>query len=125
MIVRVSGRDELFAEGCRLASEHGRFRIAWCGWPDSASNQIVPVAKSGEGCEFVTRISVGSAPETEALVAAAIRLRQPAVCNDLQSDPARVCFREEMLARGYRSIVALPLTIECRSVGCLVLISDE
>ena len=124
LIVRVSGRDELFAEGCRLATEHGRFRIAWCGWLDSASNQIVPVAKSGEGCEFVTRISVGSAPETEALVAAAIRLRQPAVCNDLQSDPARVCFREEMLARGYRSIVALPLTIECRSVGCLVLISD-
>jgi len=125
LIVRVSGRDELFSEACRLATEHGHFRIAWCGWLDSTTNQIVPVASSGEGSEFVTRISVGLAPDIETILRAAMRLGQPTACNDLQNDPAHVCFRDEMIAQGYRSIVALPLIIEHRPVGCLVLVSDE
>jgi diguanylate cyclase (GGDEF)-like protein len=125
LIVRVNGRDELFAEACRLATEHGRFCFAWCGWLDSVTNQIVPVASSGQGSQFVTRVVVGIEPEVEAFVPAAMRLQQPSVCNDLESGPNGVGFGSEMLARGYRSMVALPLVIGSRSVGCLVLISDE
>jgi diguanylate cyclase (GGDEF)-like protein len=126
LIVRVGGRDELFAEACRLATEHGRFKVAWCGWLEPTSAQLVPVASSGEGSDLVTRASLSSAPGMESLVLASMRLRQPVVCNDLQDESShRVGCSTEMLQRGYRSIVALPLIIATRSVGCLALISDE
>ncbi len=39
----------------------------------------------------------------------AARTRSPAICNDLERTQLRVRRREELLARGYRSIAVLPL----------------
>lgn len=125
LIVRVGGRDELFSEVCRLATEQERFRLAWCGWLDPGSMEVVPVASSGDGGEFVTTVSLNVRSGKESLVATAMRLRQPAVCNDLQEESCRLPHREQMLRSGYRSMVTLPLVMEAHSVGCLVLVSDE
>ena len=40
LIVRVGSRDELCNESCRLAVEHGRFRVAWIGMLDAAAGLI-------------------------------------------------------------------------------------
>jgi diguanylate cyclase len=46
-IVRVTSRDDLFREACRLAVETGHFKSAWCGWNDASGN-VTPVACAGD-----------------------------------------------------------------------------
>jgi CheY-like chemotaxis protein len=107
LIVRIGRRDELFVEVCRLATEQGRFRSAWCGWVDAASAQLVSIASSGDSIDLIAQISTGTLPGGRSLVCAAMRLQQPGLCNDLQRDPCDVPFRREMFEHGYGSIVAL------------------
>jgi len=128
LIVRVSDRTELFWEACRIAVEYGRFRMAWCSWLDPETSQLTLVAWAGDGPDLAQAMacrleSVVEGGET--LIPAAMRLQQPVICDDLLSDSKLVPPARQMLERGYRAIVALPLVIEADSVGCLVLVKDE
>jgi diguanylate cyclase (GGDEF)-like protein len=127
LIVRVKDRDELFRESCRLAVEHGRFRVACCAWLDPGSREVVPAAWAGDSPDLAeaSRCSLTGADDTDTLVATAMRLQKPIVCNRLESDRQRVLFREELIARGYHGIVALPLVIDGNALGCMILITDE
>jgi len=128
LIVRVADRTELFWEACRVAVEYGRFRMAWCSWLDPDTRQVTPVAWAGDdpdlaqamACKLEAVVAGG-----ESLIPAAMRLQQPVICDDLLSDSTLVPPARQMLERGYRAIVALPLVIEAESVGCLVLVVDE
>jgi len=42
LIVRATDRDALLTDACRLAVEHGGFRVAWCGLLDQATNTLRP-----------------------------------------------------------------------------------
>jgi diguanylate cyclase (GGDEF)-like protein/PAS domain S-box-containing protein len=127
LIVRVSDRTELFWEACRLAVEHGRFRMAWCSWLDPETSQVTPIAWAGDGEDLAQQLSckLGAGADPETLIAAALRLQQPVICDDLSSESLLVPCARQMVERGYRAIVALPLVIETESVGCLVLVMDE
>lgn len=128
LIVRVADRTELFWEACRIAVEHGRLRMAWCSWLDAETSQVTPVAWAGDdpdlaqamACKLEAAVEAG-----ESLIPAAMRLQQPVICDDLTGDSKLVPPARQMIERGYRAIVALPLVIETASVGCLVLVSDE
>ena len=126
LIVRVSDRIELLSEACRLAIEYGRFRMAWCGWLDPGTDVVRQVAWAGDSADLAeaVRCTMGAAPESDTLVCAAMRLQQP-ISDELKAGSQRVQFAQEMLERGYRAIVALPLVVESRSAGCLMLATDE
>jgi len=127
LIVRATDRSELLWESCRLAVEHGRFRVAWCSWLDPESRQITPVAWAGDGPDLAQTMTcrLEAAGQGESLIAAAMRLQQPVICDDLQSDSQLVPCATQMAERGYRAIAALPLVIDAESAGCLVLVVDE
>ena len=128
LIVRVADRTELFWEACRVAVEYGRFRMAWCSWLDPETSQVTPVAWAGDGPDLVQAMVCRLEAVTEAgetLIPAAMRLQQPVICDDLLSDSRLVPPAKQMIERGYRAIVALPLVIDAESVGCLVLVMDE
>jgi len=46
-IVRIRDRAELFRDACRIAVEHGGFRMAWIGLLDPDGVDIAPVARAG------------------------------------------------------------------------------
>ena len=127
LIMRVKDRYELFRESCRLAVEHGRFRVAWCGWRDPDSGEVAPVAWAGDSPDLaeVYRCTLNGPVETESLIPAAMRSQKPIFCNRLDSEQRRIRFVTEMCARGYQGIAAFPLVIDGVSVGCLMLITDE
>jgi len=128
LIVRVADRTELFWEACRIAVEYGRFRMAWCSWLDPQTLQVTPVAWAGDGPDLAQAMACkleAVSDGAESLIPAAMRLQQPVICDDLSSDARLVLNARQMLERGYRAIVALPLVIETESVGCLVLVMDE
>ncbi|MEA3180545.1 MAG: hypothetical protein QOI59_4068 [Gammaproteobacteria bacterium] len=127
LIVRVTDRTELFWEACRLAVEYGRFRMAWCSWLDPETLQVTPVAWAGDSPDLAQALAckLEAVADGESLIPAAMRLQQPVICDDLQADSKLVPGAQQMLERGYRAIVALPLVIDAESVGCLVLVMDE
>jgi len=127
LIVRVASRDELCTEACRLAVEHGRFRVAWIGMLDSVAAVVTPFAWAGESQDLrlLASVPIGGPPEEDGLIARAIRSRQPVVCNDLKDETQHVLHRQRLLERGYRSIVSLPLVIADKAIGCLTLVAEE
>jgi diguanylate cyclase (GGDEF)-like protein/PAS domain S-box-containing protein len=118
LIVRVTDRDELFREGCRLAVEQGGFRAAWCAWREAATGAVRPVAWAGGQPE-------PAAFDPDSPVTSAMLSGQPVICNEPEADPSPGRFVRSVHERGDGSIVALPLRMDGSSVGCLVLIAAE
>ncbi len=127
-IVRTHGRQELFAEACRIAVEHGQFRMAWIGLLDPSGVNITPVARAGfddgylDQMRLITRDDV---PDSYPLVAQVLRENVPIICNDIGTDPQMARWREEALRRGYCSLVVFPLVVEDKAVGLLALYATE
>jgi diguanylate cyclase (GGDEF)-like protein/PAS domain S-box-containing protein len=128
LIVRVGDRDELFREACRIAVLKGEFPLAWVAISDPREQQLKAVAWAGDEHGFVqlTRPTADAKGQGKAgLSAQAIEKRAPAVCNDIEADGSAMRFAEEALERGYRSAVALPLTVDGAAIGALVLYAAE
>ena len=121
-ITRIENRDELYREACRIAVERGGFRMAWLGLVDRESGDILPVASAGhvEGYLDVVRVSVLDVPNGRGMAGTALRTGQPVVIADAVSDPYFRPWLAEGQARGYQSAIALPLKVEGRVVGGLM-----
>jgi diguanylate cyclase (GGDEF)-like protein/PAS domain S-box-containing protein len=127
LIVRVSNRDELFREACRIAVEEGGFRMSLLSIVDRSAMKIVPVASAGKDEELLTAIkgllsSSEGAPNT--MVARAITEKKAVVSNDSQKDP-KVVFGKKYAASGVRSMAILPLIVSDEVVGALTLYASE
>ena len=127
-IVRVHEREELFAEACKIAVEHGKFRMAWIGMLDATSRNVKPAAIAGRDEGYLDYVALTANEEgldSRKLVARALSKREPVVCNDIGADEAMSRWRDEALKRGYRSVAVFPLLLEQRSVGVFALYAPE
>ena len=127
LIARARNCDELCKEACRLAIQHGQFRLAFIEMRNSASGDLKLVAAAGDVEEAVSlarRMSTELSAQDD-LLALALSSQRPAVCNELQNAEPPVRLRNEMLDRGYRAIAALPIASGDAPVGRLVLLTEK
>lgn len=126
-IVRIRERGELFQEACRVAVHDGAFSMAWIGVIDPDTLDGTVVAWSGGAPGIVEKIRVtgrDDVPERTRPASLSVREKRPVVCNDIANDPVMVFAAPELLARGHRSTVALPLIRDGRAVAVFALLSD-
>ncbi len=112
MIVRTTDQETLFKEACRIAVDLGKFNLAWIGLVDERTQQVVPVIHAGQGGEYLSEIkpiSIREIPEGMGPTGQAIRNGKYHICNDIESDPQMIPWKEAALGRGYRSSMALPI----------------
>ncbi|MBI2311399.1 MAG: EAL domain-containing protein [Betaproteobacteria bacterium] len=127
-IVRHHDRKELFDEACRIAVEHGGFRMAVIAMVDDATLEVRPVALVGEGTDYVEKVRLSAredVPEGQGMVGRALRYKMPVISNDIERDPSPVVAREQALATGFRSIAAFPLLVGDKAVGVYGLFTAE
>jgi diguanylate cyclase (GGDEF)-like protein len=129
LIVRVHDRDELFREACRIAVDHGRFKMAWIGVVDRSAMKIVPIASAGAEAEFLTlikdRFSLREdAPMGNTMSARAVREKTAFVSNEIRED-SQVLYAKERVERGISSMAILPLLVSGDAVGVLALYAGE
>jgi PAS domain S-box-containing protein len=127
LIVRVSDREELFREACRVAVEAGGFRMALIAIVDQDAKQIVPVASAGKDEGLLTAIRhVLSSSEhaSRTMIARAIRGKRPVISNDSQSDLG-VVFGRNYAECEVRSMAVVPLMVADVAVGALALYATE
>lgn len=122
-LVRADSIMDMLQEVCRLAVAVGGYRMVWVGYRENDVEQsVLPVAHAGieQGYIEAARITWNAdSPLGQGPVARAIRIGQPQVVQDMQNDPRFAPWRSEALARGYASVVSLPLTIDGETIGAL------
>jgi diguanylate cyclase (GGDEF)-like protein/PAS domain S-box-containing protein len=125
-IVRVRDRRELFRESCRIAVQQGGFRMAWIGVVEPGVMRASPLVWEGFDQGYLEEVgaALSSVEEDPGSVGKAIRYKKMVVANDIETDPHTV-FKHEALARGYRSLIAMPLIVAEEVVGVLVLYAGE
>jgi diguanylate cyclase (GGDEF)-like protein/PAS domain S-box-containing protein len=124
-IVRVRERRELFREACRIAVQQGGFRMAWIGLVERGAARATPLVWDGFDHGYLAAVNGAMGGEDDAgMVGAAIREKTMIVTNDIDADPHFV-FKREALARGFRSMIAMPLLVAGEPVGVLVLYAEE
>ncbi len=127
LIVRRSGRDELFREACRVAVELGEFRIAWVGVLDPVDRRLVPVASAGEVGDFFEQAPgevFDCRPGARGRAAQALRERRPQVVDDT-GDGRGVLMQDCMQARGIGSFALIPLVVHGEAIAVLALYARE
>src|SRR5579859_2484667 len=133
-IVRIRDRDELFQEACRIAVEHGGFRVGWIALLDPATGTVTPVAHAG----LPTDVGAGSDPAVGLVPAGAaevaLRERRPAFDNDIAANsgsqdgdaaPDTLSLRRSAIRLGAKSVIVLPLFVDGRAFGMLTLYAAE
>jgi diguanylate cyclase (GGDEF)-like protein/PAS domain S-box-containing protein len=127
-IVRIHDRQRLFEEACRIAVEHGKFRMAWIGLLPPDANVVVPLAWAGHEDGYLKKIRVTTledAPGSSSAGSQALRQKKPVVCNAIARDTKLAPWTRDALERGYQSLVALPLVVGDEAVGLMCLYAEE
>ncbi|MGD0492744.1 MAG: EAL domain-containing protein [Steroidobacteraceae bacterium] len=124
LIIRAQTQSELFTGSCRLAVEQGDFALAWIGWLEGECDLLTSLAWAGPDVTAELQkdgdcLAIGDA------AVAAIRCREPWVCNDLAAIRPSFPYQRSLLDHGLHSVVTLPLVMHGKTVGCLVLATDE
>jgi signal transduction histidine kinase/CHASE3 domain sensor protein len=120
-------REDLFREVCRIAVEQGSFSLAWVGLLDADGFSVRPVAASGmeQGYLDQMHISLARRPESSGPTGSALREGKHFVCEDIAQDARMLPWREEALARGFRSSAAFPIKTHGKVTGVLNVYASE
>jgi diguanylate cyclase (GGDEF)-like protein len=127
-MLRTRERDSLFKEACRVAVQAGDFKMAWIGVVDAATSEGRVAAWAGVDDAYIGAVRFTGRedrPGSALPASRAVRGGKPVICDDLESEPSLGDRRGEMLARGYRSLAALPMVVEGRPLAVLVLCAGE
>jgi two-component system cell cycle sensor histidine kinase/response regulator CckA len=126
-IVREKDPQAMLEAVCRIAVEKGRFRMAWIGKFDPATQELKPVASSGtvEGYLEVVKIKMRDKTQATGPSVRCLRSGKHAICNDIAHEPDFLPWRDEALRRGYRSSSGFPLKIADQVVGVFSLYADN
>lgn len=126
-IVRARDRELLLQEACRICVDHGGFKFAWVSLLDDDSRDISPVALYGDSRGYLETVEFSANPDNaggESLTGMAVRTQKTLISNDVSNDE-NVIYQEELLKRGFKSMVAMPMVVQEKAIGSLSLYSDE
>jgi len=126
-IVHATDRETLFRETCRIAVEHGQFRMAWVGFIDPATERVNPVAFAGDEQGYLAKVSIAYRDEElgRGPTGTAIREGRCVLCQDIATDPRMAAWRAVALQRGFRSAAAVPIRQGNQVIGALTAYAGE
>jgi signal transduction histidine kinase len=127
-LVRAASEAELLATVCQAIVESGSYRMAWVGYAmHDAARTVRPVAQAGfeDGYLDTLQVTWDDSPHGHGPVGTAIRTGQPVIANDILRDPAFLPWRAQAAARGYTSLIALPLLSGGEILGALNIYASD
>ncbi len=126
-IVRAQDQEGLFRQACRIMMEAGDFLLCWIGRVDREAGLVRAAAQFDLMDAYPQNITVSLAdgPEGCGPTGVAVREGRWDVCPDVAADPRMAPWRDQALARGFRSSAAFPLFQGGRVEGVLTLYSGQ
>src|SRR5271157_3042779 len=126
-ILRVTTREDLFREICRITVEHVGFKVVWVGWHDPETHAVVPSASAGDQKGYLDGIKIYADERPEGLgpVGVCVRTGKPCIIHDFVDDPRTNLWRGRAIAHGLRSVAALPLRLGGELCGVFIVYAGE
>ncbi len=128
-VIRIRNRDELLQEACRVAVDVGNFFGAVVWVVDGTGRWAWMKYRAGaevRDSETLQRLEIGDgATPDPSLSGRALRTGKVMMCTDLAGGDGPVAGRDRLLARGIRSLIALPLIVEGKRIAVLTLTARE
>ncbi len=126
-IGRATNRAALFREACRIAVEHGRFRMAWIGLIDEAAALVRPEAFAGDEQGYLSSLTIAYQDEElgRGPTGTAIREGRCVLCQDIAADPRVAAWRASALQHGFLASAAVPIRQGDRVIGALTAYAGE
>jgi PAS domain S-box-containing protein len=126
-IIWLPNQEQLFSSLCRILVEEGGFKMAWVGWNDPETNQLIPAAVCGDDNNYLSTIKVYSddRPEGRGPSGLAFRSGQPYICNNMQQDAATLAWREEINSRGFHASAAFPIRANNKVCGTISVYAEQ
>ncbi len=129
-VVRIRERDPLLREACRVALQVGGYDQVMISLVEPNGGQAVPWYRVGRSVDDESKhceafpISDGTESDTS-LIGRALRTGEITISTDLTKTEPPVACREQLLAEGFKSVVALPFSVNGARIGVLSLASKE
>ncbi|HSR43401.1 MAG TPA: ATP-binding protein, partial [Longimicrobiales bacterium] len=123
-----SGEEELLDDVCRIAVEEGGYRFAWIGYAQrDRARTVRPMASHGVDEGYLDAVEVAWSDDElgRGPTGTAIRNGEPSVAREIAEESEYAPWRDEALARSYRSSVAIPLLAAGECLGALNIYSEE
>jgi PAS domain S-box-containing protein len=127
-LIHIADEAALLNEVCRIAVDVGGYRMAWVGFAEQdEAKTLRPVAHAGFESGYIesAKVSWGDSERGRGPGGMAIRTGHSCIARNIPLDPTFVPWREAAIQRGYKSIIALPLKSEGRTLGALGIYSGE
>jgi PAS domain S-box-containing protein len=127
-VTRCGDEADLLQQVCDAIVGIGGYRLAWVAYAQlDEAKTVRPVARAGEATDYVEKIKVTWAQNElgHGPTGTAIRTGLAQVCNEVFSDPRFLPWRDEVKAYGLRSSAALPLMVDGRAIGALMVYAGE
>jgi diguanylate cyclase (GGDEF)-like protein/PAS domain S-box-containing protein len=126
LIVRMHSRAELFQETCRIAVAEGGFLLARVIQFEADGRASIAASSEPDSRLFQRIVDEYNADpaQSNSMLALARRGAQPLVANDVANDP-RIPHRAALTREGTYALALLPILVEKRVVGALILRAKE
>ncbi len=127
LIVRTPEASPLFEGVCRIAVEHGQFRLAAIFALEATTGEVRPVAYFGAevGYFLKMRVNLTDPNLNRGTIGTAIRTGRYDICNDIANDARMAAWQSSMTWRGFHSTASFPIRQGGEVFGALVLFSAE
>jgi two-component system, cell cycle sensor histidine kinase and response regulator CckA len=125
-LVRATSEPDLLGQLCRILVQVGEYQLAWVGYAeDDPGKTVRRVAQAGLSDGYLESVRISWADDAlgRGPTGTCIRTGTPAVNHNSSTDPAFEPWRAAALERGFRSSSSLPLLVDGRVIGALMVYS--
>ena len=127
-LISASSETAMLQAICRIIVELGGYRMAWIGFAEpNEAKSVRPVAQAGFEAGYLETVDITWA-DTErgrGPTGTAIRTGQPVIARNIPNEPNYDPWRAEAIRRGYASSASLPLIVDGRAFGALMVYAAE
>jgi len=115
MVVRTRDKQEIIKEACQIAIDFGKFKMAWFGEVDTNQQIIKPIHWAGTEDNYfseIITISTADIPAGQGPSGRAVRFAKPVYSSNIATDEDMGLWKVQALARGYKSLITLPILVQ-------------
>ncbi|MCB2182220.1 MAG: PAS domain S-box protein [Desulfobulbaceae bacterium] len=128
-LMRATDEQSLLNEICRIICDEAGYLLAWVGFAEQNEAKTIRLAAhAGFDRGYISQAKITWADTELGRGPSGIAIRSGKICciQDFSTDPKAAPWRDNALARGYRSSIALPLKDdEDKTFGVLSIYSQE
>jgi PAS domain S-box-containing protein len=125
VLIRADTHEQIESLVCERLASIEPYTFAWIGHVDHATDEVSPVVAGGDDDTDLDALVAAGGDDGSAPYSRVVETKRPQVHNDILRDAPSTAWREEVLARGFRASIAIPIQYRNTLYGVLNLYSEK